>query len=266
MLRQIVGWGTPVLVLLSLFAVQFAAQREDLLGFWLGAVLVAIIGVALGAAAEFHARRHKAFSQLADRLGYTMWILPGLLIWAAGLALVLWRPDDLILGRGIPLLGALLVGAAIFAQDREIAAASDAAEPTALPKQLLSLLTFLAAFGLFTLVYQIKERSLISATTTAFVAALLSLVLLRGAGSQRQRTVMYAILIGLSMGEVTWALNYWVVRELVGGAVLLLVYYVMVGLIEIVLRAELNRRLLAEYLGVGIVGFLFILSTAPWRP
>jgi hypothetical protein len=65
---------------------------------------------------------------------------------------------------------------------------------------------------------------------------------------------------------VTWALNYWVVRELVGGAVLLLIYYVLVGLIEIVLRAELSRRLLVEYLGVGIVGFLFILSTAPWRP
>ena len=65
---------------------------------------------------------------------------------------------------------------------------------------------------------------------------------------------------------MTWALNYWVVRELVGGAVLLLLYYVIVGLIEIVLRAELNRRLLAEYIAVGIVGFLFILSTAPWRP
>jgi hypothetical protein len=255
-----------VLTLLALFALRFAAQREDLLGFWLGTMLVAIIGIGIGAAAELHARRHKAFGPLLERLGLTLWILPGLLVWAIGLALVLWRPDDLLLGRGLPLLGALLVGAAIFAQDREIAAASDAGEPTALPKQLLSLLTYLAAFGLFTLVYQIKERSLISATTTAFVAALLSLVLLRGAGSQRQRTMLYAVLIGLSMGEVTWALNYWVVRELVGGAVLLLVYYVMVGLIEIVLRAELNRRLLAEYLGVGIVGFLFILSTAPWRP
>jgi hypothetical protein len=115
-------------------------------------------------------------------------------------------------------------------------------------------------------VYQIKERSLVSATTTAFVAALLSLVLLRGAGAGRQRTLLYAALIGASLGEVTWALNYWVVRELVGGAVLLLIYYVMAGLIEIVLRAELSRRLLTEYLGVGIVGFLLILSTAPWRP
>ena len=121
--------------------------------------------------------------------------------------------------------------------------------------------------GLFTLIYQIKERSLISATTTALVAGLLSLVLLRGPGRPATADApLRGVLIGVALGEVTWALNYWVVKELVGGAVLLLIYYVLVGLIEIVLRGELNRRLLAEYLGVGIVGFLFILSTAPWRP
>lgn len=266
LLRQAVGWSTPALALVALFSIQFAARREEVLGFWLGVLLVAVIGVAIGVATEYHGRLHPAFQKVGDRLGYTLWILPGLLMWAAGLALVLWRPDDLILARGLPLLGALLVGLSVFAQDREIASAENPAEPAALPKQLLSLLTYLAAFGLFTLIYQIKERSLISATTTAFVSALLSLAMLRGAGAARQRTMLYAGLIGLAMGEVTWALNYWVVRELVGGAVLLLIFYVMVGLIEIVLRGELNRRLLAEYLGVGVVGFLFILSTAPWRP
>ena len=266
MRRQIVGWSIPVLTLVVLFLLQFVAAREEVLDFWVGALLVAVLGVGLGAAAEHHARLHADFAQVADRLGSTLWILPSVLIWAAGLALVLWRPDDQFLGRGLPLLGALLVGQSIFAQDREVAVASDAAEPATLPKQLLSLLTYLAAFGLFTLVYQIKERSLISATTTAFVAGLLSLVLLRASGAARHRTITFALLIGIGMGEVTWALNYWVVRELVGGAVLLLIYYVTVGLIEIVLRAELTRRLVAEYLGVGIVGFLLILSTAPWRP
>ncbi|MCC6178212.1 MAG: hypothetical protein IT305_23150 [Chloroflexi bacterium] len=266
MLRHAVGWSTPALALIALFSIQFAARREEVLGFWLGALLVVAIGLVVGGAAELHTRLHPAFRRVGERLAFSLWILPGLLMWSAGLALVLWRPDDLILARGLPLLGALLVGLSVFAQDREIASADNTAEPAALPRQLLSLLTYLAAFGLFTLVYQIKERSLISATTTAFVSVLLSFVMLRGAGADRQRTFLYAALIGVAMGEVTWALNYWVVRELVGGAVLLLVFYVIVGLIEVVLRGELSRRLLAEYLGVGIVGFLFILSTAPWRP
>ena len=70
----------------------------------------------------------------------------------------------------------------------------------------------------------------------------------------------------MAAGEVTWALNYWVVRELVGGAVLLLLFYVLAGLNEVILRGELTRRLLVEYVGVGVVGFLLILSTGPWRP
>jgi hypothetical protein len=152
-LRQAVGWTTPALGLIALFAIQFAARREEVLGFWVGALLVALIGVAIGVAAEYHARLHPAFSRVAERLGYTLWILPALLVWAAGLALVLWRPDDVILARGLPLLGALLVGLAVFAQDREVAISDNAAEPAALPKQLLSLLTYLAAFGLFTLIW-----------------------------------------------------------------------------------------------------------------
>ena len=261
--RQIVGWAVPVVALVALFAVQLGSVA---LGFWPGVIAVLLIGLAIGAAAEFHGCLHRSYGKVADQLRFTLWILPGLLTWAAGLAIVFWQPDDLLLGRGLPLLGALLVGLAVFAQDREIARAGDASEPAALPRQLLSLLTYVAALGLFTLIYQVKERDLLSATSTAVVAGLLSLALLRGSGAPRRRTVLYASLIGLAVGEVTWALNYWVVKELVGGAVLLLFYYVIVGLIEIVLRAELSRRLLMEYIGVGIVGFLFILSTAPWRP
>jgi hypothetical protein len=263
MLRQVVGWGAPVLALFALFALQVAAGA---LGFTPGVSVVLVLGIVVGALVEAHGRLDPEYGRVADQLAYTLWILPGLIVWAAGLAIVFWQPDDILLARGLPLLGALLVGAAVFAQDREIARADDAPEAGALPRQLLSLLTYLAALGLFTLIYQIKERSVIAAIATALVAGLLSLALLRGAGASRQRTILYAVLIGMALGEVTWALSYWVVKELVGGAVLLLLYYVLVGLIEIVLRAELSRRLLAEYIGVGIVGFLFILSTAPWRP
>jgi hypothetical protein len=189
-----------------------------------------------------------------------------LIVLTVGLGIVAWQPDDVVLASGLPLVGAALAGLAVFAQDRELERTGDEDETGVWTKQLLSLLTYLTAFGAFTVIYQTKERSLVTATAVALVAGLLSLVLLRSTDALRRRSGLYALLTAVAAGEVTWALNYWVVRELVGGAVLLLLFYVLVGLNEVILRGELTRRLLVEYVGVGIIGFLLILSTGPWRP
>ncbi|MDP8921522.1 MAG: hypothetical protein M3O34_01440 [Chloroflexota bacterium] len=263
MLRHVVGWIAPVVALIGLFVAQVIALQ---LGALIGIALVLLVGLAVGVAAEIHARLHPAFVAVEDRAAFTLWILPALIAHTVGLGIVAWQPDDLILASGLPLFGAAVVGLAIFAQDRELERSGDEDEAGGWAKQLLTLLIYLTAFGAFTVIYQTKERSLISATSIAIVAGLLSLVLLRSTAAPRRRTMLYALLTALTAGEVTWALNYWVVRELVGGAVLLLLFYVVVGLNEMILRGDLTRRLLAEYVGVGIVGFLLILSTGPWRP
>ena len=255
MLRHLVGWSVPGLALVGLFGVQ-------LVGGVLGTVLALAIGLVVGAAAELHGRLHPGFGQVADRFGLTLWILPGLLAVAAGLGLNAVQGADPTILRSLPLVGAALCGLALLAQEREIGSA----EAAGWPRLLLSLLTYVAAFALFTMVYQTKVRSLITATSIAALAAMLSLVMLRSAPSGRKRMVLYAGLIGLATGEVTWALNYWVVLALVGGAVLLLMFYVLVGLVEGILHGELSRRLLIEYSSVGLLGFLLILSTGPWRP
>jgi hypothetical protein len=262
MLRHVVGWTTPVVALVGLFIAQFVALG---LGPLVGIALVLLVGLAGGVAAEIHARLHPHYLSIAERAAFTLWVLPALIVLTVGLGIVAWQPDDVILAQGLPLVGAGLAGLAVFAQDRELDR-TDGDEAGVWAKQLLSLLTYLTAFGAFTLIYQTRERSLVTATAVAVVAGLLSLVLLRGAEAPRGRAALYALLTAVAAGEVTWALNYWVVRELVGGAVLLLLFYVVVGLNEVILRGELTRRLLAEYVGVGIVGFLLILSTGPWRP
>ena len=263
MLRHVVGWSAPAIALVGLFVAQLVALA---LGPLIGLALVLAIGLATGVAAEIHARLHVAFLSAADRSACTLWILPALIVHTVGLGIVAWQPDDAVLASALPVVGAALAGLAVFAQDRELDRSGDDGEAGVWAKQLLSLLTYLTAFGAFTIIYQTKERSLVTATAVAVVAGLLSLVLLRSAEAPRRRTVLYALLTALAAGEVTWALNYWVVRELIGGAVLLLLFYVIVGLNEVILRGELTRRLLAEYVGVGIVGFLLILSTGPWRP
>jgi Protein of unknown function (DUF5656) len=265
MLRQVVGWGAPVLALAGLFGVQLIAGPAigATAAPLIGAILTVVVGVAVGLLAEAHGRAHPAFEGVRDRFILTLWILPGLLTVAIGLLLISLQGADPLVLRGLPLIGAALCGLALVAQDREIALSD---EPGGWPKLLLSLLTYVAAFTLFTLIYQTKERSLVTATSMAALAALLSQVMLRSAPSPRKRTILYAGLIGLAAGEVTWALNYWVVLSLVGGAVLLLLFYVLVGVVEGILAGELTRRLLIEYSGVGLVGFLLILSTGPWRP
>jgi len=256
MLRQVLGWSAPAVALAGLYVVQ-------LVGGLIGIVLAAFVGLVVGFAAELHGRLHPGFGVVGHRLGFTLWVLPDLLAVAVGLALVFFQGGDPLIVRGLPLVGAILCGLALLTQDREI---SEPDESGGWARLLLSLLTYVAAFVLFTLIYQTKERSLVTATSTAAVAALLSLVLLRGTPSPRRRAVLYSGLIGLATAEVTWALNYWVVLAFVGGAVLLLLFYVLVGLVDGILTGELSRRLVIEYSGVGLLGLLLILSTGPWRP
>ncbi|MCC6176819.1 MAG: hypothetical protein IT305_16040 [Chloroflexi bacterium] len=261
MLRQVVGWSAAALALIALFGVQVASQ---VLGLSFGILLVAAIGVAVGLAAELHGRLHPGFGRLTGSYGLTLWVLPAALVWAVGLSIVLWHPEDVLLARGLPLVGAALAGLAVFLQDRELSRGDE--DSSVWPRQTLSLLTYVGGFGLFALIYGVNERGILSIVVSAAVAALLSVVLLRGTGAPLKRVLFYVGLSAVAAGEVTWALNYWIVRDLIAGAVLLLLFYVVVGLAEIVLRGEMTRRLLAEYVAVGIVGFLFILSTAPWRP
>lgn len=255
MLRQVVGWSVPALALVGLFMIQLAPGP-------VGIVVSAVVGLVVGFGAELHGRLHPRFATVGDRFGFTLWILPDLLAVTTGLALVFLQGDQL-LARGLPVAGALLCGLAVLIQDREISVQD---EPTGWPKLILSLLTYVAAFALFTMIYQTKERSLVTATSIAALAALLSMVMLRSAPSLRKRTLLYAAVVGLAAGEVTWALNYWVVLPYVGGAVLLLIFYVLIGLVDGILNEELSRRLILEYSGVGLLGFLLILSTGPWRP
>jgi hypothetical protein len=90
--------------------------------------------------------------------------------------------------------------------------------------------------------------------------------LFRPTSAPLPRVWLYAALTGLCVGELTLALGTWVVAGLLGGAFLLLYFYVAAGLIQAMLDGSLNGRLALEYGLVGVVGLILILSTSPWRP
>ena len=66
------------------------------------------------------------------------------------------------------------------------------------------------------------------------------------------------MLAALIVAETTWALNYWPVAGLVGGAFLLLTFYVFAGLLLAIQEGGIDRRVVVEYGVVGVLGLAVI--------
>ena len=73
-----------------------------------------------------------------------------------------------------------------------------------------------------------------------------------------RRTLLYASVTGIGVGDVTWALNYWPLNGLQGGAFLLAVYYFVTGILTYALHARLRLRVTLEYGVITLVGLLLI--------
>jgi hypothetical protein len=74
------------------------------------------------------------------------------------------------------------------------------------------------------------------------------------------KTWLFATVIGLSMGQVTWALNYWRTGALNAGLLLFLIFYVMVGVAQQQLFGTLTRRTLWEFGTIALVALLVIFN------
>lgn len=189
---------------------------------------------------------------------FTFWPLPGLSVVAATLLLPLAPNRPYWLG-GLALTALFLLLIAV-AQYHTI----DSTEPGyRLARLTLNIFVHLVAFGLFTLIYGGKARSLLSATTTAVVSGLLALEMLRKVHHNPRLTGLYALITGLALGEVTWALNYWMAGRLTGGLLLLLIFYLVTGLSREGLLRKLDRRVLVEFALVALVGLGLIVKYRP---
>ena len=73
-----------------------------------------------------------------------------------------------------------------------------------------------------------------------------------------RRTLMYAGVTGIGVGEVTWALNYWPLNGLQGGAFLLAVYYFTTGILTYALHTRLTKRVTLEYGFIALVGLVVL--------
>jgi hypothetical protein len=113
----------------------------------------------------------------------------------------------------------------------------------------LQVIAYLLAFGCFSAVYYTRLRTLYSAALIGAAGTLLAYALLQW--WPRRRVALQATLVGLTLGEVTWALNYWPAPFLLGGTLLLVIFYLMTSLLQHQAAGALQRRLLIEY---GLLG------------
>jgi hypothetical protein len=203
-------------------------------------------------------RSHPLVRRGENRYTFAFWTLPGLSVVAATLLLPL-APNKTYWLVGLALTALLLLLIAV-GQYHTV----DPTHPRyRLARLALNILVYLVALGLFTLIYGSKARSLLSATTTAAVSSLLALELLRGVHHNLRLTGLYALIAGLAVGEVTWALNYWPVGRLTGGLILLLIFYLVTGLSREGLLRRLNRRALIEFALVALVALGLIIKYRP---
>ncbi|MHB8621502.1 MAG: DUF5656 family protein [Chloroflexota bacterium] len=121
---------------------------------------------------------------------------------------------------------------------------------------ILALLAYAVALAFFLIAYQDKERTIISGPIVALASGLLSWRLLLLEHRPDRKLLIYAAVAGLGMGEITWALNYWLLSGISGGILLLLSFYVIAGLLRHLTAEPLAPRVLAEYSLVGAAGAL----------
>jgi hypothetical protein len=127
----------------------------------------------------------------------------------------------------------------------------------------LDALAYGSALILFLFVYQTRTRSLVSGTLVAITAMLLAAEILRTATNRSGSALTYGGIIGLILGQVTWALNYWVLPGLTGGLLLLLIFYLLVGIAQQGLQERLTPRIMWEFVVFGLIALVLIALVGP---
>lgn len=189
---------------------------------------------------------------------WPFWALPMAL---ASIAVIL---VPLAPGRVMQVLSLIGSGVVIALAYYGLYATVDAGETESRRARLvLDVLAYSSGLLLFLFVYQTRTRSLLSGTLIALIATLLSLEILRTVADRPITALLYSGIVGLVLGQVTWALNYWVLPGITGGLLLLLIFYLMIGFAQQSLQERLTQRVLIEFAVFAVIALFLIAWVGP---
>lgn len=266
---SILAWAVATAVAVSLFlrlpTVVLTLQvlgSPMAIGISQTTIMAGFIALLTASGTEQAIRTHPnfAFSDPGnERRTWLFWALPA----AVSILIVLLSPLAItpLLQAGAILFSGGLTAAILF----NLYTTADRATPGYRRARLfLNVLAYVCVLALFLLVYQTRSRSLLSGSLVAATAALLAVELLRDAAPRVNLVLSYAGLVGLVLGEVTWALNYWLLPGATGGLLLLLIFYVFVGLARHGLQEGfLRRRVVLEYTTFSLLALGLIALVGP---
>jgi hypothetical protein len=196
-------------------------------------------------------------------------LVPGLLV--GGFTLFIQLFENGVLQAGLLVLAALSFAAVYWAQVHVLEIGD---RYFGLAQAILTVMSHVCAFVLFATIYGLKTRSIVSASAVALVTLVLVYELLsrdvawhRAMGlvvHARQSTVLLlSVVCGVVLGELTWGLNYWAaLTTLVGGAFLLVAFYVAFGLLSHYVDHRLDRQSILEFAVVGLLATVAIFVSA----
>lgn len=213
--------------------------------------LLVIMAALVCAGVDGYIRTHPQLPSRSLWYTATFWFLP-MVVTISGLVLltrVTWWGYQLGL---IALVGGALT-LIVVAQYHSIVGI---APGDRLAHAFLPVATYLVALLLYIGLYGARLRSVLSATGILFLSAGLALELYRHTGASTLRVWLYGVLTGGLMSEMTWGLNYTRANARVGGAFLLVAFYVLTGLAQQSLWRRLTRRVVLEYAAVALVGLV----------
>lgn len=133
-----------------------------------------------------------------------------------------------------------------------------------LPGFLITVLLYALALAPLLLLADSKGPQWLTAFGAGLVGFVFGTALLARLDVHINRAMVYGVVIGLVLVEAAWAISYWSVISIVGGALLWLVFYVMAGVSQAYLEGVLDRRVAIEYAVVALLGLAIILVSAPW--
>ncbi len=228
--------------------------------FWGLAVLIAV-GAAIGAEFSEVTAARAAASLGQPRKPSTLPTASAvpLVATVAAILLVATHHNTVMLIAG-PAIAFFGVAGALLSRDL-LDDATEASRRTAatIHTFVIHVVAFLALSG----VYLNKMSSWVSAPLVGILSGILILETLERGQATRHQRIFYAILGGAVMAEATIALNWWPTYGWTGGAVLLVCFYVVAGvLLARTQRGSLRSRDLVEFGAVGGAALLILALTA----